>query len=126
MSGILAKEAYEILQLNDNYIMVDVRTKEEWAAIGTPSVKNIVRLSTHFRPDMSVNPDFIAQLDEKIQDKSKYLLFMCRTNGRSSYAAAQAVANGYANSLVVMDGFEGTEFGPGWKNSNLPFETYEK
>jgi hypothetical protein len=46
---------------------VDVRTPGEWNYVGGPDLSAIghrlIKLSWHIWPEMTVNPDFIAQLD---------------------------------------------------------------
>lgn len=119
---VSAIEAWEILTSDKDFILIDTRTEQEWSNIGTPDIGNkILRISSHLFPDMSANKDFIEILQKHVPDLNAKLIFMCRTNGRSTIASNLASKSGYNNCFILSDGFEGNEMGPGWKNSNLPY-----
>jgi rhodanese-related sulfurtransferase len=76
---------------------------------------------------MVQNQDFAKQLSEKA-DKSKTLIFMCRTGGRSHNAAAVAASLGYVQAYNMLEGFEGEANSlnqrtmlNGWKHAGLPW-----
>lgn len=121
---ITALEAWDILNKNSKSVLVDTRTKEEWASYGSPKIdgNKILRISSHLSPNMQPNIDFINELNKQIPNKDLDLIFMCKTSGRSRIAAQLAILNGYHNCYVVIDGYQGSQAGPGWYNSNLPSE----
>lgn len=123
--AVTPKEAYELLQKNPEFLLIDVRTQAELALVGRiPSALNI---EWAFYPGMVQNQDFAKQLSEKA-DKSKTLIFMCRTGGRSHNAAAVAASLGYVQAYNMLEGFEGEANSlnqrtmlNGWKHAGLPW-----
>jgi rhodanese-related sulfurtransferase len=128
------KDAWKILQDDKNSILVDVRTDEEFSSVGLPDLSSIdAKLCTlpwRLSPDMRINQDFTAQLNEfiaSLSSKPINLLFLCRGGGRSTEAAIQFSNFGY-NCYNIASGFEGDadERGQrgrvnGWKAENLPW-----
>ena len=47
------------------------------------------------------------------------ILTLCRSGGRSQVAAVLLSGDGY-NCINISDGFEGSDEGVGWMNSDLP------
>ena len=123
--AVTPQEAHELLQKNPEFLLIDVRTQAELALVGrVPSALNI---EWAFYPGMVQNQDFAKQLSEKA-DKSKTLIFMCRTGGRSHNAAAVAASLGYTQAYNMLEGFEGEANGlnqrtmlNGWKHAGLPW-----
>lgn len=123
--AVTPQEAHELLQKNPEFLLIDVRTQAELALVGrVPSALNI---EWAFYPGMAQNQDFAKQLSEKA-DKSKTLIFMCRTGGRSHNAAAVAASLGYTQAYNMLEGFEGEANGlnqrtmlNGWKHAGLPW-----
>jgi len=123
--AVTPKEADELLQKNPEFLLIDVRTQAELALVGrVPSALNI---EWAFYPGMVQNQDFAKQLSEKV-DKSKTLIFMCRTGGRSHNAAAVAASLGYVQAYNMLEGFEGEANSlnqrtmlNGWKHAGLPW-----
>lgn len=123
MNYISSSEAYEKLQNNSDYILVDVRTEDEWNNVGFPKLENnFFKISSHLAPNYSLNPDFIEILENTIPSKDVHIMFMCRTNGRSAIAADLAEDADYENVYMITDGYEGSPAGDGWIKSNLPVE----
>jgi len=122
--GISSTYAYELLLSDTNSVLIDTRTEEEWSNIGYPKLEDgkLIKLSSHLKPDMRPNENFLELLEESIADENTKLIFMCRTNGRSTSAAALAEENGFENCYVVKDGFEGSNLGMGWLKNGLPVE----
>jgi rhodanese-related sulfurtransferase len=122
--GISSLDAYEMLLSEENSVLIDTRTQEEWDNIGYPKLDNgkLIKLSSHLKPDMRMNEKFLETLEQSIQDENTKLIFMCRTNGRSTAAANLAEESGLENCYVVKDGFEGSNLGEGWLKSGLPVE----
>lgn len=135
---ISAVETFEALKNNQNSVLVDVRTFEEFNFVGfvDPSIFNnrMILLPWQLYPEMQENPDFAENLEKSLQnlskdfDKNVKLFFLCRTGARSNAAAAFCLNIGYKNCYNVISGFEGdlnqgNHRGKtnGWKASNLPW-----
>lgn len=131
-------ETYDALLKTDDAILIDVRTKAEWAFVGIPdlSAENRRLLLSEWKqyPDMAQNSDFVEDvmnaLDGQLPSK---LFFICRSGARSMQAAhAMAVSlsakGGNGECVNVAEGFEG-DLGPdshrgtigGWKAAGLPW-----
>lgn len=119
------KEAFELLQADPAVVLVDVRSQAELDLVGRiPSALNV---EWAFYPGMVANPDFAAQLQAQI-DKSRTVVFMCRTGGRSHNAAVVAKQLGYDAAYNMLEGFEGEAnqlkqrtLVNGWKYAGLPW-----
>lgn len=124
VKNITSPEAYALLKEQNEAVLVDVRTENEWKSVGYPDLdgKGAILLSLRSGQDMAINPEFLAKLEEKIPDKDALLLFICRSGGRSAEAASYCLREGYANCYNVIDGFEGGMISKGWKRSNLPWQ----
>jgi rhodanese-related sulfurtransferase len=123
------KSAWTILCEDSTSVLVDVRSESEWLNIGYPDLAGVpghlVQLSWKFYPEMELNPNFVADLSNKITDKNTLLLFLCRGGGRSKSAAIAMTAIGYKNCYNITHGFEGDASLPiacGWKFDNLPWK----
>ena len=83
--NINAQEAKKIMDTQENYIILDVRTREEF------DEKHI--------PGAVLIPDYeIADKAEKIlTDKEQLILVYCRSGRRSKLAAEELVKLGYTN-----------------------------
>lgn len=124
VNSITALEAFEILTLDQNSLLVDVRCDIEWQNTGKPKPPRSDQLllnSIKLAPLMHINQSFIETLLEKASSKSKKI-FLCRYGIRSLNCSNLALQNGLDNCYNIIDGFDGNEFGPGWKLSKLPIE----
>ncbi|MCC8398559.1 MAG: rhodanese-like domain-containing protein [Rickettsia endosymbiont of Labidopullus appendiculatus] len=123
IKNISSLEAYKLLEMDNNSIIIDVRTTEEWQKIGIPKLDKdkIVFVSLCLLPNMLLNNEFKNQLMSKVSNKHK-LLFLCRSGGRSHEAASCAGTLGYKDCYNIIDGFEGGTNGAGWKQNNLPWQ----
>jgi rhodanese-related sulfurtransferase len=126
-------DAWNALSQKEAAQLVDVRTQAEWAFSGVPSLdtinKTVKTISWKFYPQFLVNPDFIAQLEAAITDKSTPLYFLCKTGGRSADAAIAATQAGFTHCYNIEGGFEGDinsnhQRGQinGWKATRLPWQ----
>lgn len=125
-------EAWQALTQHNASQLIDVRTQPEWMFAGLPNLDTIAKetftISWKHYPHFDLNPDFIAQLEKAVPDKSAPLYFLCKTGGRSADAAIAATAAGYTHCYNVVGGFEG-EMNPqrqrgqqsGWKAAGLPW-----
>lgn len=82
---IEANEAMKLMETESNYIILDVRTPEEYAELHIPDAINI--------PNDSINNDDIPELP----DKDQLILVYCRSGNRSKQAAEKLVNLGYTN-----------------------------
>ena len=128
------------LSENQNSALVDVRTAQEWAGIGRPDLsdldKAVAFVEWRRAPDMSINPDFAADLENKLGGTfPDRLFFLCRSGARSLEAAAYIQdilsSKGIDCACVnVAEGFEGDP-GPtgaratvnGWQFHQLPWQS---
>jgi len=80
---IAATDAQRIMEESDDYILLDVRTQEEFE-------------QTHIKGAMLL-PDSEIQdkAEEKLKDKDAVILVYCRSGRRSAQAAQQLVNMGY-------------------------------
>jgi len=109
--------AWQILEGSSSALLIDVRTRAEWGFVGVPDLAELDH-STKFVewvsfPDMSANPQFVAEVMEAIGDNTpSTLLFICRSGVRS-LRAAKEIAEYFVKSEVaaeclnVAEGFEG-------------------
>lgn len=83
--SVSAEEAKEYMDKEENYIILDVRTQEEYDA--------------GYIPGAILIPDFeIADRAEKeLPDKDQLILVYCRSGNRSKKASAKLVEMGYTN-----------------------------
>lgn len=117
-------ESFQYLSENGG-LLVDVRTPEEWSAVGIPDMSDtaaeIVTISWKTNPGYVLNPDFAQQLEAALGGRKDIpLFFMCKGGGRSLDAAVAMTAAGYATCYNIAGGFEGRPDVPGWKALGLP------
>ncbi|MFT4127250.1 MAG: rhodanese-like domain-containing protein [Gordonia sp. (in: high G+C Gram-positive bacteria)] len=125
------QEAWEKLENNPNAVLVDCRTRAEWAYVGIPDLeiigKHTVFVEWVTYPEGRPNTDFVAQLRAAGITDDAEAIFICRSGHRSIGAAEAATADGIAKSYNVLDGFEGAldEFdhrgSTGWRALDLPW-----
>lgn len=82
---VTADRALEMMQSSTDYIILDVRTEEEYASGHIPKAINI--------PNETIGTENI----EKLPDKEQLILVYCRSGNRSKQAAAKLVNLGYTN-----------------------------
>lgn len=78
-------EAIQMMETEENYIILDVRTKEEFDEKHIPGAINIANEVIH--QDQS----------EALPDKDQLILIYCRSGNRSKQAAEKLVQQGYNN-----------------------------
>jgi rhodanese-related sulfurtransferase len=133
---ISAEEAFSILKRDKTSVLVDVRTKAEWAYVGVPdlSVLGMRPLLIEWQefPSMKVNGEFAARLDAMLREQNAGadapLLFLCRSGARSRAAAVAMSSAGRTQCFNIANGFEGPlddkqqrGLVDGWKAQNLPW-----
>ena len=112
MPGALTpSEAHALMQAGAK--LVDVRTQAELYWVGRVPGSVYVEWNTY--PGGTFNADFLAQLAE-VAKKDEPVMFLCRSGGRSHFAAVLATQAGYAECYNVLEGFEGDKDARGQRN----------
>jgi len=114
---IIAEQAWIILKEDSSIPLIDIRTKEEWSQ-GVPSLSEIGNKLYL----ISLYELTKETLERNFPDKKTPILFICRSGGRSTIACHEAYKFGYEKCYNIIDGFEGSNYGLGWKSSNLPWD----
>ncbi len=83
--SITADEAKELMDTQSGYIILDVRTEEEFSSGHIPGAMLI--------PDNEI----AARAEKELPDKSQLILVYCRSGRRSKLAAEQLAHMGYTN-----------------------------
>ena len=83
--NITAEEAKQIMDSQEGYIILDVRSQEEFDQGHIPGAILI--------PDTEIN----ARAEEVLPDKDQLILVYCRSGRRSKLAAADLAELGYIN-----------------------------
>ncbi len=126
------KEAWDALGQDQKAVLIDVRTIPEWAYVGVPDLRSVGKkagfICWQLYPQMQVDGDFVARVEQFVADKSAPIYFICRSGARSRAAAMAITAAGYDRCYNVAGGFEGDVDGEGhrgrtngWKASDLPW-----
>jgi rhodanese-related sulfurtransferase len=123
-------------------VLIDVRSRLEVGFTGQPASTDLhvplLDTSWPLRWDdelggwaMVRNARFAHEVGERLAalgiGRDTPLLLLCRSGESSAHAADQLAAAGYAQTISIVDGFEG-DIGPdgrrsvnGWKNAGLPW-----
>ena len=112
---VSATETWDRLAADGRAVLVDVRTRAEWAFVGVPDLsalgKRIVAVEWQTFPDNRVDPEFAERLGAALSSvsagKDDEVFFICRSGGRSRMAAEVMAADGFRRCRNVADGFEG-------------------
>ena len=120
-------EAWQFMQDNPTSILVDVRTKLEYAFVGHPC--GAVHVPWKEAPAWNLNHDFVSDVQKEVPEKETPILTLCRSGQRSLAAANALQEAGYTNLINIDEGFEGSlddnkhrsTLG-GWRFHGLPWE----
>ena len=82
---ISMEEAVDMMAKEEDYIILDVRTAEEFAEKHIPNAINI--------PNETIGSEELAELP----DKNQLILVYCRSGNRSKQASEKLAALGYTN-----------------------------
>lgn len=85
--SITMAQAREIIVAAGDYIILDVRTEEEFAEGHIPGAVNVA------------NEDIISNPPAELPDKNQLIFVYCRSGRRSKEAASKLVAMGYKNII---------------------------
>ena len=108
-------------------LLVDVRTPEELKFVGrVPGALNVPWATG---TSLTRNPRFVRELENKVGDKQRPVLLLCRSGKRSALAAEAAAKAGFAQAFNVSEGFEGElderqqrGHSGGWRFHGLPWK----
>ena len=121
--ALLPAEAHALMGAGAK--LVDVRTGPEIAYVG--SVPGAAAIEWQTWPGNRPNPGFLGEL-AAVAPKDVPLMFLCRSGGRSHFAAEAATRAGWRECYNVLEGFEGDKDGAqhrgtvgGWKKAGLPW-----
>lgn len=127
------EQAWALLEENPEAVLVDVRTRAEWAYVGIPDATSLGRDAVLDEwvsfPSGAPNPGFVAELERAglAEGDGRPIVFLCRSGQRSIGAAKAATAAGLGPAYNVLDGFEGGLDGEGhrgatgWRAVGLPW-----
>lgn len=128
---VTPEQAWTALRDEPGAVLVDVRTRAEWAYVGLPDLgeigKNVVLVEWQSYPDGAVNERFTDELEAAGVPKDAPVYFICRSGVRSISAAEAATREGWSRSHNVTEGFEGPHDAQrhravsGWKVAGLPW-----
>lgn len=113
---VLPAAAWAILAEGPSTRLIDVRTHAEWGFVGVPDIsgldQDLLQVEWAIWPDMSINPHFVADVQNALAGHwPDALLFICRSGVRSRRAAeavVEALPKGVSTRcLNVAEGFEG-------------------
>jgi rhodanese-related sulfurtransferase len=115
IEDVPVEEVWARLEKDSGTVLIDVRTRAEWAFVGLPDLerigKRVLTVEWQTSPESRIDAAFPERLKKVLDaagaDKDSELFFICRSGGRSRMAA-EAMANaGYRRCRNVADGFEG-------------------
>ena len=136
VDDVPVKAIWERLEADVKAVLIDVRTRAEWAFVGIPDLSALARRPVLVEwltfPENRANPEFVTQLSEMQAsvgaDHETELYFICRSGGRSLQAAKALTAAGFRKCHNVAEGFEGPldpmrhrGMHSGWKAEGLPW-----
>jgi len=128
--AVSPQEAFALLQNDSKILLVDVSTIAERDWVGRVNISEAQHLAVQWSlyPGGTPNPDFLAQLQASVPDKTSVILFLCRSGVRSRHGAKLATENGYTNCYDILQGFEGDKDEQGhrktvggWCQNGLPW-----
>jgi len=99
-----SKQVNSMLQKDKKWIVLDVRSAEEF---NSGHIKGAVNIDIR-------QPDAFSKID-KLNKNAKYIVH-CRTNHRSGMAVEHMMQSGFKNIYQMMDGWSG------WLTNNLPVQ----
>jgi rhodanese-related sulfurtransferase len=136
IADLSVEQTWDRLVSDPKAVLIDVRTKAEWAFVGVPDLSSLgrraVMLEWQSFPDSRIDAEFTNRLSAALaaagaqQDDALY--FICRSGGRSRMAAEVMAEAGFRHCFNVAEGFEGPldehrhrGRAAGWKAAGLPW-----
>lgn len=136
VDDVPVKATWERLGADAKAVLIDVRTRAEWAFVGVPDLADLSRQPLLVEwltfPENHANPGFVEQLSERLASvgagQDTELFFICRSGARSLHAAKAMAMAGFRRCHNVAEGFEGPLNSSrhrgthsGWKAAGLPW-----
>ena len=131
LGNLSAAEVWYKLQNDAEAVLIDIRTRAEWAFVGGPDLsslgKTALQVEWQIFPNMERNPRFVRELQAQGVTPGQPIYLICRSGIRSRAAAEFLAERGYI-TYNVTDGFEGpiNEQGhrgaSGWRAERLPWK----
>ena len=125
------EEAKRLLDSDEGYAYLDVRSRDEFRAGHAPGAVNIPLLDNNpAGPGLLPNSHFLQEVEESFGKDAK-IIAACLRGGRSLKAARLLVGNGYTHVVDMRGGYdgetdrEGNVTFPGWSRRDLPTTTDE-
>jgi rhodanese-related sulfurtransferase len=133
---VTVSDTWDHLKTDKTAVLIDVRTKAEWAFVGLPDLSSLskrpILVEWQSFPDNREDPLFAERLTTALNEagvqENTPAFFICRSGGRSRRAAEVMVMAGFESCHNVADGFEGPLDGDrhrgrigGWKAAGLPW-----
>jgi ribonuclease HI/rhodanese-related sulfurtransferase len=125
------RQAWDLLRSDPDAVLVDVRTRAEWAFVGVPDLTDVgkqpVTVEWTRWPGGDANPAFLDEVRGAGVRPGTPVLFLCRSGQRSAAAATVATEAGLGPAYNVADGFEGHTDAEGhrgsvgWRAEGLPW-----
>ena len=123
------EEARELLDSEEGYTYLDVRSEEEFAMDHVPGSINIpVATRNPMGPGLVPNPEFTSQVEEQF-DKDSRIITACLRGGRSLAAARALAENGFTGIVDMRGGYDaeldafGNVIVEGWARRGFPTTT---
>ena len=122
--NVTNKEAHDLLEQDQGYAYVDVRSMPEFQN-GHPAGASNVPVFHREPVGMVPNPDFLVVMEAHFPRETK-LLIGCQSGQRSLRAAEALVASGFTDVTNVKGGYGGVKdptgksVEPGWFEQGLP------
>jgi rhodanese-related sulfurtransferase len=115
IDDVPVEEVWARLERDPGSVLIDVRTRAEWAFVGLPDLerlsKRVLTVEWQTSPEARIDDAFPERLKKVLDaagtDKDSELFFICRSGGRSRMAAEAMSNAGYRRCRNVADGFEG-------------------
>ena len=129
------KEAYEILEQQEDAVLIDVRSVMEYEFVGHPL--NAIHIPIKEPPAWVIQQDFVKNvrlaLEQRLPENKEIreipLFMLCRSGNRSELGAAMLSKDGFTNVSNMLEGFEGDKDDRGhrntingWRFHGLPWE----
>lgn len=121
------KQAWSMIETESTAVLLDVRDRTEFGFVGHPV--GAVNIPWKESPAWKPNPNFVAEVRERIPNRNTPVLLLCRSGQRSLDAAKVLAEVGYTDLTNIEEGFEGpldehkhrSTLG-GWRAHDLPWE----
>lgn len=136
IEDVSPQQTWSRLKADGASLLIDVRTRAEWALVGLPDLaeigKQVAKIEWQTFPEGRVDPVFADRLAAELEasgvTKETEIFFICRSGARSKSAAHAMAEKGFSRCRNVADGFEGPPDGnrqrgkvAGWKAAGLPW-----